>query len=1311
MKAIRSFATAWRGRLAIATGGARALIGGALVLFTGAALAQPQCPPTSPAPVVQTVLVGETPAPLRIQLDVISTVPPPTNFFFFFVASDLGEFGSGGTKAGVPTTAVLIDASTNRWRYSGQIDVAPLNQPGEIIVEGDAPQCFLQPRGTPPGTVVYTINVVDQPPPPPPADPRITVIEGNGARIEPGRSVDLRVRVDDPPAGQASASYPLTFAIAAGDARFEANGGTTIAAATSGDGSATVRLRAGPTAGPVTIEITGAAGAPFPVASATAGLDVVLPPPRNFVLIAGNGQSGPAGAAGEPLVAALLEFTGFPAADVAVEWRTVEGPAVTLDQPGGRTAPNGRVQTGIRYAQQPGTSIIEARAATGETIRYSVTTTPGQGTGTFGVFSGADQTGALNSDADAPIVFALSEGGQPVVGETVNFRVAEGTATLATSSAITDADGRASVRFRYGASAGRIRIEATARDLVTNAFATAFTPDLRIVSGDGQSGRAGTRLPQDFVLEISQPRPAALEKGFAGVPVTWTVISGGGTLAAASNTTDADGRARNQLTLGASAGENRIRATLPGIGSVDFVATATPPATVRIAVASGDNQRGALNSDADQPVVFELSEDNRPVVGESVQLRVAQGAATLATPTAITDAQGRASVRFRYGNSAGPVRIEATARGATASATATAFAPNLRAASGNAQNGRIGTRLAQDLVLEIAQPALAAGAKGLAGVPVSWTIISGGGSLAAASGTTDAQGRASNQLTLGPAAGENRVRATLPGIGTLDFIATAVDPVPTGSVFEIVSGNGQSLPTAAPSAPLVVRLRTSAGVAVSGTTVAFTVSPAGAATLSNATATTGDNGQAQTIATLGLPGAVRITASLPDAGAGGPTLVFTLNGGVANTLAIDPLERSVAGAIDAACPALFQQSQQGSLPPGAADLLARCSELVGNAGARPDAVKGALRQMSSEESDAQNTASIGAARAQYENLSSRVSALRAGSTGISIDGLALAGGNGALPLSFLPTTQLMQSDGGAESEVGADFSRWGFFATGTIGQGELDDRGSSPGFDFDTYGLTAGVDYRFSDTFVAGLAVGYSDTDTDVNGGAGELATRGLSLSGYGTWYRGESFYVDGVATIGRNSYELSRRVLYTLGSTRIDQTALADPDGDQRSFAVSIGRDINRGALNFSPYLRAAWTRIEFDPYTERMSNPNAPGGGLALAVEGRTLRSFEGVLGAKASYTMSRDWGILIPHATIEILREFEDEPNTVVSRFVNDPTRTPFVVQGLAPDRDYFNLGIGLSGVFAGGRSAFIYLENRAGQRDYTQTTLAAGVRIEF
>ena len=273
-----------------------------------------------------------------------------------------------------------------------------------------------------------------------------------------------------------------------------------------------------------------------------------------------------------------------------------------------------------------------------------------------------------------------------------------------------------------------------------------------------------------------------------------------------------------------------------------------------------------------------------------------------------------------------------------------------------------------------------------------------------------------------------------------------------------------------------------------------------------------------------------------------------------------------------------------------------------------------------------------------------------------------------------------------------------------------------PGFDFDTQGITAGIDYRYSDSLILGMALGYNSQDSDVENDLGSLDSSGWSVSGYATMFKGDSWYADGVFTWTRNDYDFDRRVRYDIGSltggtTRVDQVASGSTDGDQLGLTFSFGRDFSYGAWNVGPYARAEYTSIDFDRYTERMSDPDAPGGGLAMEVEDRELTSTLGVLGGKASYTVSTSWGVLMPNLQVEWLHEFEDDPDALITRFVNDPTGTAILIPSDTVDQNYFNVGLGLSGVFASGRSAYLYYEHRAGQSDYSLDSLAIGVRIEF
>jgi uncharacterized protein YhjY with autotransporter beta-barrel domain len=94
-----------------------------------------------------------------------------------------------------------------------------------------------------------------------------------------------------------------------------------------------------------------------------------------------------------------------------------------------------------------------------------------------------------------------------------------------------------------------------------------------------------------------------------------------------------------------------------------------------------------------------------------------------------------------------------------------------------------------------------------------------------------------------------------------------------------------------------------------------------------------------------------------------------------------------------------------------------------------------------------------------------------------------------------------------------------------------------------------------------------------------------------------------------------------------------------------------------------------------------------------------------------MSTNWGILLPHFQVEYQREFENDAQDIVVRFLHDPGRTPFVLRGDPVDRDFLNIGLGVSAVFANGRSAFIFYERTTGLANQKRENIALGLRFEF
>jgi Bacterial Ig-like domain (group 1) len=154
------------------------------------------------------------------------------------------------------------------------------------------------------------------------------------------------------------------------------------------------------------------------------------------------------------------------------------------------------------------------------------------------------------------------------------------------------------------------------------------------------------------------------------------------------------------------------------------------------------------------------------------------------------------------------------------------------------------------------------------GLTATWTIETGGGTLPVATTTTDANGRAANDWTLGTTSGPNTLAVSIAGV-SVTISATGSADALRGLIK--VSTDSQTV-VASSSTPFVVRAVDQFNNAVPGIAVNWTSS---AGTLTPAATTTGNSGNAQTTFTTdSLPAKYTITASTP----GFAPVTFTLTG-------------------------------------------------------------------------------------------------------------------------------------------------------------------------------------------------------------------------------------------------------------------------------------------------------------------------------------------------------------------------------------------------------------------------------------------------
>ena len=579
----------------------------------------------------------------------------------------------------------------------------------------------------------------------------------------------------------------------------------------------------------------------------------------------------------------------------------------------------------------------------------------------------------------------------------------------------------------------------------------------------------------------------------------------------------------------------------------------------------------------------------------------------------------------------------------------------------------------------------------------------------------------------------------------------------------VASGDGQSGLPGDILEPMIAGVvdEGSGNRAVPNVPVRWIVSPAGSAELlEGARTVSGGDGQVRnrvrvrTRGFLSVVAVIDVAGAAADAGRDGTApgeALFLVRAGLAAQLELSATERAVGGALDALCEGLGARIEGGEeLPPASLDLNETCGVLDARV-ADGDARLGAsLGRLAPEELFAIGDSVIDTADIQVTNVYARINAIRAARRGrvdlsgfdldvygeripgsvVDAAGRALRGapsytrggtrdegvgnrGTGEGPGDDGRTAgngrgTFGHGGGGASGDDGGLGSRLGVFVNGSVSVGEVDGAGEQRDADIATAGVTVGVDYRFTPDTVAGVGLGLVVNETAFGSGDGGVDLDGLALTLFSTYYEPDAGYVDGVLELGRNAYDVRRRI--NLPGLP-DQFGLGETDADVLSATIGAGKDFRAGRYELGPYFRLSHTRASVAGYAER-AEFDGDGAGSVLDIDAHEVRSTRLAVGGQLSRTIDTRRGVLVPQLRLETELENEERKGGITARFRHDPDGVPFTVNGDPRDTDgYVNLGLGASAVFANGRSGYLFYETRAGHEYVTQHWLKAGFRLEF
>jgi hypothetical protein len=178
-----------------------------------------------------------------------------------------------------------------------------------------------------------------------------------------------------------------------------------------------------------------------------------------------------------------------------------------------------------------------------------------------------------------------------------------------------------------------------------------------VVSGDSQSATVAGAEASPVVVHASDVSGA----GVPGLPVTFAVSSGGGTLSTSSATTDASGDAQTTWTLGTTAGTQTVTATAGSLAPITITATALAGPAASITKVSGDSSTAAENTSLSSPIVVMVVDSyGNPVSGATVNWTVTSGGGTLDVVSSTTGTDGKAQANWTLGPNTGAQTVTAT---------------------------------------------------------------------------------------------------------------------------------------------------------------------------------------------------------------------------------------------------------------------------------------------------------------------------------------------------------------------------------------------------------------------------------------------------------------------------------------------------------------------------------------------------------------------------------------------------------------------------------------------------------------------------
>jgi uncharacterized protein YhjY with autotransporter beta-barrel domain len=268
------------------------------------------------------------------------------------------------------------------------------------------------------------------------------------------------------------------------------------------------------------------------------------------------------------------------------------------------------------------------------------------------------------------------------------------------------------------------------------------------------------------------------------------------------------------------------------------------------------------------------------------------------------------------------------------------------------------------------------------------------------------------------------------------------------------------------------------------------------------------------------------------------------------------------------------------------------------------------------------------------------------------------------------------------------------------------------------FGGLLGVDHRFADKALAGIAIRYAEQSGLLDSG-GDFSVHTPGIRVYGTWLPVDGLFIDGAVGFDRRGLDTRREValkVVTFGNPLYPGIVSYDPPPSlvssttherDLSGELHVGYDFRISSLTIGPRASVTTAHSTLDPYVESGNTP------MTLAVNEQTRTSLRSLAGLQATDALKLPAGVLVPQLEVEWLHEYRDDQRMLSAHFAEDLRPDPVQLHYLnnRPDRDWFVIRFATVAVLPHGLSAFAAFERTAGNLYIDRYQGSLGVRWEL